>query len=189
MVKRLFSILFLLVLSASLTFADTGFFLGFEHSLNRNKVNLKSQNYDLIKTSPSYGIKFGYGSDILRFYEQFTYNLEISELCSDGLRTSKNAEFVIGVDFTPYISRYFKFMTSVYGGLSAFKLEHKSTKQTSYAPMIGGKVGFIYDMNGHAMLEIGGKYDIAFHEFDTDKKSEDFELEKISPFISYTYKF
>lgn len=109
----------------------------------------------------------------------------------------ENSQILIGADYTPEITRNFKFLAGIYTGLTVLDLDVKATTTNASLTIsdtgrdwtIGGKLGGIYSFDERNELEFGVRYDKTKFDLEIGDEKDKIKHTNSGVYLGYNYKF
>ena len=179
-----------------------GAFVGVSGGYNyKNGNELKVDDGKIKDAVPTFGVKGGYDFDVARVYGEYIYGSEGKASQRDGADAIeakwKTHKFLIGADYTPEITRNFKFLAGIYTGLTVLDLDVKATTTNASLTIsdtgrdwtIGGKLGGIYSFDERNELEFGVRYDKTKFDLEIGDEKDKIKHTNSGVYLGYNYKF
>ena len=177
-----------------------GAFVGVEgdYSFNSN-LTAKSDNgkSKAKKAQPGLGIKAGYDFDVARVYGAYIYDFQAKKSLGDedGTVVKWNThKFIVGVDYTPSVTKDLKLVLGGYTGFSKLKLrggdaENPMESASTNGWILGARVGAEYSINENNAVEFGIKADRTDYGKISKFDFVDTKETNVGLYMGYTYKF
>ena len=179
-----------------------GAFMGVSGGYNYKSGNELKVDGDKTRDAvPTFGIKGGYDFDAMRVYGEYIYGSEgkaSQRDAADAIEAKwKTHKFLVGADYTPEITRNFKFLAGIYTGLTVLDLDVKATTTNASLTIsdtgrdwtIGGKLGGIYSFDERNELEFGVRYDKTKFDLEIGDEKDKIKHTNSGVYLGYNYKF